>query len=243
MHAWANLASRYPLFVQPQHNGPFVPFGEWLAGNADVMGGSYTPASVFNPDNADYCENIEYMDKLNLSVQHTDGNMWRIEQFDGDIWAINPRAMWCEASDSYVMEGGCGMKTLHDIETRIADIYSMARICKWSSVRIGEELKARIYEPLNARYPSGKRKHTQYEAGYAAGVIARYRSEIWEKDVEFCYLVDGILYSTHKQSNRPTTEVFYKAGNGNVLADSPNAHYWKLEPVNGVIDLDRRDIY
>jgi hypothetical protein len=100
INAWHNLASRYPLYVQPKHNGPFETFETWLQNNSDIMEGA-TLQTVFHPDNEDYCENIEYMDKLNLSVQNDSGSYWRIEQSEGDIWAINPLAVWSDDLDAY----------------------------------------------------------------------------------------------------------------------------------------------
>ena len=101
VYAWDSLAKQYPLYVQPTFKGPYVSFEKWLLNNSDVMDAAYTVKDVFNPDNADYCENIEYMDKLNLSVLNGSGEYWRIEQVDGDIWAINPRAVWSDENEAY----------------------------------------------------------------------------------------------------------------------------------------------
>ena len=112
------------------------------------------------------------------------------------------------------------------IETRINDIFEMAEICKWHSQKLTERLNDQITFPLNYKTPAGRRKHSVWLAGYAAGYIAAKRNDIWRNKVEFCYLVDGVLYSTHTASTRPTTEQFYARGEGSKLADSYGAHYW-----------------
>ena len=104
VNAWRNLASRYPLFVQPKYKGRFEPLADWLINNSDIMGDSYTPENVFNPDDPAYCENVEYLsDKMNLSVLSDDNQYWKIEQIEGDVWAVNPRAVWSDNDDAYVI--------------------------------------------------------------------------------------------------------------------------------------------
>lgn len=117
--------------------------------------------------------------------------------------------------------------SLSQMETRIADVFSMGIICKMTGEELDNRLREQIVDPINYRVPSGKRKHSVFLSGYVSGLIARHRSEIWQKHVEFCYLVDGVLYSTHKDSDKRKTAEFYDAGKGNVLADAPCAHYWK----------------
>lgn len=116
--------------------------------------------------------------------------------------------------------------SLSQLETRIADIFSMGEICKMSASEIDQRLREQIIDPINYRTPKGKRKHSVFVSGYVAGLIARHRNETWQK-VEFCYLVDGVLYSTHKDSDKRKTAEFYDAGKGSVLADMPCAHFWK----------------
>ena len=99
MYAWHSLVTRYTLFVS---DGPekYVPLHEWLAVRADMDG--ETLETVFHPDNEQSCENVESCAHYNiLAVRHDDGSFWRIEQGDGDIWAINPQAVWNDETDQY----------------------------------------------------------------------------------------------------------------------------------------------
>ena len=117
--------------------------------------------------------------------------------------------------------------TMSQVESRIYDIVSTVKICHLTSMEMHDRLTERVSNPLNEKYPSGKRKHCTWLAGYATGVIAAMRHSIWTNDVEFCYMVDGVLYSTHTVSDKPTTEQFYARGEGNILNNAEGRHYWK----------------
>lgn len=116
--------------------------------------------------------------------------------------------------------------TMSQIETLINDVFSMAEICKWPSSKLTEELTERISNPLNYKTPGGRRRHSVWISGYAAGIIAAKRSDIWRNKVEFCYEVNGELFSTWNKSNRKTTKEFYDRGEGNILSNSKGRHYW-----------------
>ncbi len=116
--------------------------------------------------------------------------------------------------------------SLSQIETRVADIFYMAKTCNLTSSELASRLIDRVVDPINEKYSSGRRKHSVWLAGYVGGLISAGRNNIWRNDVEFCYLVEGILYSTHKNSTKLKTEEFYERGEGNKLANSEGRHYW-----------------
>lgn len=117
--------------------------------------------------------------------------------------------------------------TLSELETRISELFTMAIICKYPSDELNAYLKTYIFDPLNAKYPSGKPKFSNYLKGYAQGCISVHRARIINELTEFCYLVDGELYSTHKQTDKRKTEEFYQAGRGAELGNYPSGFYWK----------------
>lgn len=117
--------------------------------------------------------------------------------------------------------------SLSQIETRVADCFAMAKICRMTSEQLNNRIIEHVINPSNEKYPSGKRKHSVWLAGYAAGLIAAGRNNIWHNEVEFCYNVKGVLYSTHKDSTKPVTEEFHQRGEGNILANAEGRHYWK----------------
>lgn len=119
--------------------------------------------------------------------------------------------------------------TMTQLAEKIRGIFSAARTFKSTSDEINAELSARITGPLNYRTPGGRRKHSSYLLGYAQGVIDSERENLFRNYLEFCYLVDGELYSTHRQPNttRRTTNEFYGTNRGHVLNDAPHGFYWK----------------
>lgn len=119
--------------------------------------------------------------------------------------------------------------TMSQLAEKIRGIFSAARSFKSTSDELNAELTARITGPLNYRTPGGRCKHSPYLLGYAQGVIDSERGNLFRNNLEFCYLVDGELYSTHRQPNttRRTTAEFYDTGRGHVLNDAPHAFYWK----------------
>lgn len=118
--------------------------------------------------------------------------------------------------------------TMTQIETRIADIFHMARICRQTSAELDAALRAQILDPLNTRTPGGRHKHSAWVSGYAAGYIAARRADLYRYHLEFCYKApDGALYSTHDESTHKRTAEFYAAGRGGELANMPGGHYWR----------------
>ena len=117
--------------------------------------------------------------------------------------------------------------TMSAIELRVNDVFSMAISCKMTSTELTKILVDRVFAPLNFRWANGRRKHSIYLSGYAQGLVDARRADIWRNHVEFCYLVDGVLYSTHAKSTKRKTEEFYSAGRGDVLAKAVGAHYWR----------------
>lgn len=119
---------------------------------------------------------------------------------------------------------------MSDIETRVHDIFSRAIIVKSTQAELLAELQAKIYEPLNYQYPvSKRRKHSPYLRGFAQGLIRAAQNDLSRNHHEFCYLLDGELYSTRKAGNttHKTTNEIINAGRGQELCDTPSAIYWK----------------
>jgi len=118
---------------------------------------------------------------------------------------------------------------MSDIEVRVRDIFTRAICFKMTQAELLGEITAKIYEPLNYKYPSGKRKHGPYLSGFAQGLIRAGQNDLSRNHHEFCYLLDGELYSTHNTANpsRRTTKEIYDAERGQELCDAPSAIYWK----------------
>lgn len=112
-------------------------------------------------------------------------------------------------------------------KARVSDLFTDARMCRRTHGEILTMLSGRIYPELNRCTAGGRPVYTSYMKGYVYGLIDAQRDQIMRNEVEFCYLVDGVLYTTSKRdTGKPSTEVFYAANRGHVLTDAPSAHYW-----------------
>lgn len=113
-----------------------------------------------------------------------------------------------------------------DVESRIDELFTMARLCHWSHSEILEHLQTRVYAPLAMRAPNGRRKHSQWLAGFANGYVHAKMKEIWRM-VEFVYQdVDGTLYSTYRDSTLRKTAEWHEAGRGAELGKLPRGFVW-----------------
>lgn len=120
------------------------------------------------------------------------------------------------------------MKTILDLSDwygRLYDLYSTVAICKMQSDHENDLVRDRIRVELNRKH--GKRAvYSAYVHGYIAGLMEMHRAAIWSK-VEFCYVENGVLFSTHRDSTHRSTEEFYSAGRGCEFGNLPCAHFWK----------------
>ncbi len=100
-----------------------------------------------------------------------------------------------------------------------AEIVGRARMCGQHS----NQMQANKISTMN-NAPKGLPRHVhEYVRGYYQALV----DQLYVHDLEFCYLYQGRLYSTHRQSSRPTTQQFYDREQGNLLVDCPSGHFWK----------------
>ena len=67
---------------------------------------------------------------------------------------------------------------------------------------------------------------------YFSGQADLLFKQLYQNELEFCYLLEGDLYSVWKKSTHKTTDELYRAGRGHELAlaneeQVPRAHYWR----------------
>jgi hypothetical protein len=119
--------------------------------------------------------------------------------------------------------------TQRGFQIRIEDCYSMARVCRMDSKAARAYLEKHVLFEL-AR-TTGKTKRPVYSVfmkGFVSGYCRALDNARYRDDLEFCYLKDGILYSTHKESIHKSTEEFYSSGRGCELGSLPSGHYWRF---------------
>lgn len=116
--------------------------------------------------------------------------------------------------------------TMSQWETRVAETFSVIVLSRTTHEHALEIINRRIYTELNSRTKT-RARYTQYIKGFVQGLITAHRARIFQNEVEFCYIVDGVLYSTHKNSTHKSTEEFYQNGTGHLLNDAKSGLYWK----------------
>lgn len=101
---------------------------------------------------------------------------------------------------------------------RICDIYSSAR----SFGLTHREMMDRLLPVWTSMKDCPRHVH-EYVRGYERCLF----DMMFRNDLEFCYLVEGVLYSTWRASHHPTTQVWYDQNKGHCLLTAPGAHYWR----------------
>lgn len=110
--------------------------------------------------------------------------------------------------------------------TRVNEVYSMVTLCRMEQSAELEYVQKHIRAELGRKW--GKRFiYSPYLQGYVEGLLDAKREHITRELTEFCYVQNGILFSTHKQSTHRLTEEFYSAGKGAELCSLPHGIYWR----------------
>jgi hypothetical protein len=114
-------------------------------------------------------------------------------------------------------------------ETRVSDVFHMVKLCKMTQEDAIEYYKKNIYSELYRKVGKTKPKHVYsvYMHGFVYGLMRAEQKRIERENLEFCYLVDGILFSTHRDTDKRKTEEFFQAGKGSYLVDKPSGFIWK----------------
>ena len=116
--------------------------------------------------------------------------------------------------------------TLTQWETRVSDTFGVITLGRVTHAESLNIIERRIYAELNSRTVT-RARYPAYVKGFVAGLIGAHRAAIWRDNVEFCYMVDGVLYTTSKaETGKPKTEEWHARGEGHILANAPSAHYW-----------------
>lgn len=116
--------------------------------------------------------------------------------------------------------------SLSQWETRVSDAFGIITIGRVTHAESLDIIDRRIYTELNSRTAT-RARYPAYVKGFVAGLISARRASIWRDHVEFCYMVDGVLYTTSKaNTGKPKTEEWHARGQGHILAGSQSAHYW-----------------
>jgi hypothetical protein len=110
-------------------------------------------------------------------------------------------------------------------ESRVAGVFSHAVSCKASFAEYlaykDRHVRAELLRQSGKRYI-----YSPYIQGFVQGLESVHWANLYRFHLDFCYLVDGVLYSTHKTTARRKTDEFYARGEGHLLNNAPSGHYW-----------------
>jgi hypothetical protein len=112
-------------------------------------------------------------------------------------------------------------------ESRVKFVFDSARTDCMSWPDVKRLCDVHIYPELGRR-KSERRYYGQYVVGVVAGMIRAYQNIFYDSYVEFCYKVDGVLYTINrKDSQRPHIDLIIEMGRAAELQKAASGFYWK----------------
>lgn len=115
---------------------------------------------------------------------------------------------------------------MYDFEQRILSIFRDAAVYYWDHKKIMEQYKLLVNIELNSKTPKAKPRYTNYMKGFVFGYYLACSNKYYA-EMEFCYLIDGRLYTIAKKSKRPSIEIFYGKNQANKISNAPHGTYYK----------------
>ncbi len=95
----------------------------------------------------------------------------------------------------------------------------------WTSARIFSQPHSELLERKIAIFATVAHCPTWVKS-YLEGYY-RCLMDMNYQNLEFCYNLRGVLYSTHRDSDKPGTDRLYKKNLGAYISRHKGAHYWK----------------
>lgn len=184
--------------------------------------------------NCDYSYGRNGTDKLTGRIQSVDSRSSfaraygaQVKLTDGlTIGADAISRTWRDAPKPKPIPRNSAPLGMREWQTRVNDVYHMVTLCKMEQSAELEYVQTHISAEL-ARKWGTRRVYSVYLQGYVQGLIDAKRERITRELTEFCYVQNGILFSTHKQSSHRLTDEFYSADKGSELGNLPNGIYWR----------------
>lgn len=127
------------------------------------------------------------------------------------------------------------MKTILGLsqwEIRIADVFSSTICFKSTQAEHLERVTKTIYSELN-RCHGTRAVYSNYIKGFVYGYMRACDSAMMRDKIEFCYIVDGTMYSVWRESTHKTTRDYCEKINpesgGAVLCrdDTERGLFWR----------------
>lgn len=102
------------------------------------------------------------------------------------------------------------MKTILGLsqwEIRIADVFSSTICFKSTQTEHLERVQKTIYSELN-RCHGTRAVYSNYIKGFVTGYMRACDDAMMRNNIEFCYIVDGTMYSVWRESTHKTTREY-----------------------------------
>lgn len=127
------------------------------------------------------------------------------------------------------------MKTILSLtqwETRVSECFSRTNHFQWCQARHLDFMDTFVHAELNRKH--GKRAvYPTFTQGYVRGLCRAHDADMMRNYIEFCYIVDGIMYSVDARTVRATTRDYCDKvnpdGGGALLCrdDTPRGLFWR----------------
>lgn len=109
--------------------------------------------------------------------------------------------------------------SLGTINSTITSVCKIAVELQQTQQQVIDNLQG-LTKELYTKTPAGKARYTKYILGYYRGIRDVMHHNHYQH-LEFCFLIDGTLFSTSKQTNKRSLEEFYATGKGYDLRSYP----------------------
>lgn len=117
------------------------------------------------------------------------------------------------------------MLTLSQFQNRISEVFATCHLMNSSCTELNERIDRFVNSEVNRKTKSGRNVYDRLTKGFVMGQI-HLQHELILKHMEFCYTIDGKLYTTSKVSDKPKVEQFYGTDSTGKINSSMCGHYW-----------------
>ena len=110
----------------------------------------------------------------------------------------------------------------HDWKTRIGIVFQAAIGGQLAEDVLNSLLEAHVYKDLDGNYENGLPVYSDSTKVYVCGLVEQEFKRLFADHLEYCFQLDGVLYSTHRCS------IHLQALNIPAVFDYRiGAHYWR----------------
>lgn len=120
--------------------------------------------------------------------------------------------------------------TMLEFQSRFNSCAAMIKACHMDSTESTEYIKKYVYTELNRTIGKiVKRKvYNENMRGFCTGLKYALLEDFYKNHLEFCYIVNNVIYSTDKNSTHKSLEEIYAcADSTKLLNNAVSGHMWK----------------